>query len=506
MKTAYICYIRTTLVTGLVLLLFGLQTLRAETPECFMILAGKKASTDDSTLLAHNDDLPGHLAAKISKQPARTHPPGTMYNFSSGLSIPQAKSSAAMLVLHMARGYSEGDAIAINEHGVVIAGGVALGDDRNAKAQKADPLVKKGLTGGIRYLVLEGSQTALQAVQLLGQMYSTYGVSYPSGVGIADKHEVWYIEAGGGKHWAAVKIPADQVWVQANAYRIPTVDCTDQSRYLCSPGLVDFAKTHGLWQPSQGPFRFDRAFGGAKQKKPGKKYYDQRRVWRTLSLINPTLKLDPESFELPTSVLPAKKLTPQLLMSILRDDFRGTPYDAFGPRPSQERPIAIPNTVHTNVVQLKPDRPTEIGAVLWAGLGSPLVTTYVPFHLGVNQIPRAYNITSDLPDQKSAFWHFRKLMTLVFPYYHIYREQIAAQWEKHEEYLFSRQKEIESQALSLWSKNPAKARKLMTDFCQQCAQAAIFEAQEIYKMLHQDIAHKIQRWQADCAYGRCCQH
>ena len=65
---------------------------------------------------------------------------------------------------------------------------------------------------------------ARQCVEYLGNMYTEYGVSYPSGVGIADSREIWYMEQGGGRTWAAVRVPDDCCLVAANGYRIGEID------------------------------------------------------------------------------------------------------------------------------------------------------------------------------------------------------------------------------------------------------------------------------------------
>ena len=98
---------------------------------------------------------------------------------------------------------------------------------------------------------------------MIGSLYTKYGVTYPSGVGIADPHEVWYMESGGGKSWAAVRVPDSCYWVQANSYRIGTIDPGDTLNVMTSPGLLEFCEETGPWNPEEGAFSFKKAFGGA---------------------------------------------------------------------------------------------------------------------------------------------------------------------------------------------------------------------------------------------------
>ncbi|MGM0498246.1 MAG: C69 family dipeptidase, partial [Bacteroidota bacterium] len=191
---------------------------------CFMILAGKNATKDKSVLIAHNNDLTGKETSFLEKHPRMEHDSGEVVKFKNDLEIPQELTTYEWMVLQTEEGFMEGDAVAVNEYGVAIGGGVSLVKDRNLKVRKADPLKDKGVTGGIRYVALQRARTARQCVRMLGEFFNYYGISYPSGFAVADENEIWYVETGGGKHWAAIKIPSDACWIQANSYRIGLIN------------------------------------------------------------------------------------------------------------------------------------------------------------------------------------------------------------------------------------------------------------------------------------------
>jgi dipeptidase len=378
--------------------------------ECFMILVGKNASADGSVLLAHNNDLSGVEPSHFVKYPGESHSSTDSVSFPSGLKIPQADSTCAWMTLKIFEGYAEGDAVAINEHGVAIAGGVALKPDRNSRAAIADPLVKNGLTGGIRYIALQRSKTARQCVKILGDFYNEYGVTYPSGIGIADTNEIWYIESGGGHSWAAVRIPDSCYWPQANGYRIGQVDAGDTLNYYSSPGLPEFCIANNLWDPATGPFDFADAFGGGRKERNEKPFYDTRRIWRCIDLLNPSMGFEPGRDEYPSFLVPENKILLTDCFGILRDRYQGSAFansvDDTGE--NGERPIASWNAVHTDVISLAPGLPVGNSAVMWVGIGPPQVTTYVPFCFGAGLMLPAYSETGYQPDS-SAFWVFRKL-------------------------------------------------------------------------------------------------
>ena len=378
--------------------------------ECFMVLIGKKASADGSVLLAHNNDLSGVEPSHLVKYPKKIHSPDDSISFPSGLKIPQADTTYKWLTLKILEGYAEGDAVAINEHGVAIAGGVALKPDRNSHAAKVDPLIKNGLTGGIRYIALQRSKTARQCVKMLGNFYTKYGVTYPSGIGIADTNEIWYIESGGGYSWAAVRVPDSCYWPQANGYRIGFVDPVDTLNYYCSPGLLELCKYKDLWHSDDGPFDFADAFGGGRIERNEKPFYDTRRIWRCIDLLNPSLNLPPDLEEYPEFVVPDEKISLVDCFSILRDRYKGTAFEnsVDDSGKNGERPIASWNAVHTDVISLVPGLPVENSAVMWVGIGPPQVTTYVPFCFGVGLMLPDYSETGFQPDS-SAFWVFKQL-------------------------------------------------------------------------------------------------
>jgi dipeptidase len=463
--------------------------------QCFMVMAGKEATTDGSVLVAHNNDLTGAEASLVEKTFAADHDEHDVIQFPSGLGIPQAKHTYSMLVLRIHTGYSEGDAIAINEHQVSIGGGVALGMDQNEKAGKADPLVKKGLTGGIRYAALERCKTARECVEWIGKMYSRHGVTYPSGVAIADPNEIWYIEAGGGYSWAAVRIPDDAVWVQANAYRIGEIDFDDPGNFLSSPGLADFAEEQGLWDPADGPFHFARAFG-RKRIPENEMFSNTRRVWRGLDLLNGDLDLDPDDHDLPPFIAPTEKLTVQKLVAVLRDHYQDTIYDPYREDAAglREYAIATSRTVHTDVVQLRSWLPPDIGAVMWLGLSTAPTAMYVPFYFGIDDVPAPFSIGGAAYDPDSAFWAFRSLSNLVTPYFRHLIDDVRAVSREFENEEFTKQASIESRAEGLYGEDSLEVRQFLTEYTHGRAAKSLALAGMLKERLEVEIARHSFEW------------
>ncbi|MFA8435288.1 MAG: C69 family dipeptidase [Marinifilaceae bacterium] len=157
----------------IVSLLFSSESF-SQQQECFLLMVGKEASASGQVLLAHNNDLSGTEASMLRFVTANEK-----INLlpDSSLSFPHRYK---MLVLQTNIGFAEGDAVAVNKHGVAIAGGLALKRDRNKNAEKVDPLVPSGLGGGIRYFALQHAKTARECVKLIGELYNKFGVKNPT--------------------------------------------------------------------------------------------------------------------------------------------------------------------------------------------------------------------------------------------------------------------------------------------------------------------------------------
>jgi dipeptidase len=457
---------------------------------CTMILVGKDASADGSVLLAHNNDLPGHIASMIQLVPGDEHAAGEKIVFKNGLEIPQAPQTYRILVMNCYYGYAEGDAKAVNSYGVAIAGGTSLKKDRNENARRSDPLVKQGVSGYVRYIALQRSRSARECVEMIGKMYSKYGIAYPSGVGVADADEVWYMEAGGGKCWAAQRVPDNSYLVAVNGYRIGNIDFNDKKNFIYPPYLKEYAIKKGLWDPGKDgntPFNFTKLFGGNRELKQERPYYNARRVWRAQALLTPSLKQDPASFTYPFFLKPDGKITIPQLIAVMRDYLKGTPFDISERTESvprfKERVIGVLNTMHTSVIQLRRNLPIEIGAVLWGGVSAALTTPYVPYYFGIDEIPAPFGKAGPTPDTRSAFWQFRALTILLESRLARLTGKILPVWHDFEKRLFAMQESIEKTALDLYHRD----RRLAKDFLTLYSNGLSLKALEMAKKLKMQL-------------------
>ena len=369
-----------------------------QTQECFLLMVGKECSVNGNVFLAHNNELSGVEASMLKLVPGTEK-----INLLPGNKSLDLQASK-MLILQTNKGFAEGDAVAINEFGVAIAGGLSLKADRNSKVKLLDPLLKNGLGGGVRYLALQHSKTARECIQLIGKLYTEFGIKYPSGVGVADSNEIWYLETGGGKSWAAIRIPDDHFFVAANSYRIGNINFNDSLNFISSTGLEDFCENAGLWD-GEDEYNFSLIFGGGRKEKTGSNRYNTLRVWRAMNLLSPGQNISSELDYFPMFMKPDQKVNLEILFSILRDYYNNSPYDIWTEenRNKPDRSIADWNCVHTSVISLSPGEEVGFGSVLWTGLSTPYSAVYIPVYLGVSILPSEYEYAPVEVDINSAF-------------------------------------------------------------------------------------------------------
>ncbi len=455
--------------------------IKAQHQECFLLMAGKNATVDGKILLAHNNDLSGTEASMLVKISAEEK-----INNLPDLSYPSTRKYE-MLILQTNLGFAEGDAVAVNEHGVAIAGGLSLKRDRNERVMKADPLTDNGLGGGVRYLALQHSRTARQFVKLIGELYNQYGIGYPSGVGVADTNEVWYMETGGGKSWAAVLVPDSTYIVAANSYRIQEIDFGDSINFITSPNLKSFCSENELLTQEK-KVNFASVFGGGVKEKEGNNYYNTLRVWRAIDLLSPEVFVSDEDEVFPMFIKPLKKINIQTCFIVLRDYYKGTPYDIFLEEnvPDPERSIAVWRCVHTNVISLDPGVPVNFGAVLWTGLSSPFTAVYIPMYYGISEIPSSYNFAPKEYDENSAFWIFKKPGDLSREKY----PELMSDWIKERENFeikaIIEQESIMSKAEMMLNSDPKKLPDYLNSQCEKYAIESIEMATKMSLKLHKE--------------------
>jgi dipeptidase len=512
-----------------------------------MMTAGKKATADGSVLVARSCDATGgDDVVQVLAVPRRIHSPreGLRIPGADGVKLPQAPLTYAYLGVMMV---IEGAEIAeaeggVNEH--QVAAGASTGGWLNEEAQRICPEMPTSIGDYRMTLVLERCKTAREGIELIGELTDKYGARTDNYI-VADPDEGWFYEEYRGSLWAAVRVPDDRFVVQANSVRIDRVDFGDHKNFLGSKNLISFAVEHGIYDPEgDEPFNPSKVYGAQTGKVrhgiPAPEY-DRRRIWRGISLLAPSTKLDPEetSWTYPLFVKPDRKLTPKDFLALFTDHYQGTKYDQYGVNTERYRPTVSPmittdqskavkespfhiddqrryqlapiwgteriigtaRAVTNWCAQLRGWMPNPVGGLMWAGIGEGATVGRIPWYAGVKETPQPYTIgtrpfrpggdpqTMNDYDERSAYWIFRIVTNLVNLFYTATKDEVIPAWRAWEERNFRLQPAVEKVALELHGQDPELALDFITSYSCCRANEALEMARKMTARLHTIVSH-----------------
>ncbi|MGB9836153.1 MAG: dipeptidase [Candidatus Saccharicenans sp.] len=351
---------------------------------CFTVLVGREASADGSVMVAHNEDDYGNIIVNVRKIAPRNYGPKIKINLGNGAVYETDGRTNGFLWIE-ATSQEFADSF-INEHGVLIT------SDSCPSRETKEDFTEGGIGYMLRRLVAEKAKSAREAVQLIGQLVEQYGYrSSGRTYSVADKNEAWMVAVIKGRHWFAQRVPDDQVAVIPNFYTIGQIRLDDPDNFMGSPDIIDYARKNGWYDETRdGAFIFKKVFNRPSNREP---VFDGNtlRMWRGVS------RLSGQNWEItadfPFSFKPVKKVTPEMLMSLLRDHYEGTPYDATAgyqqgsPNKTKFRTICTSSTINSFVACLNNRKPEPISILVWLAFGKPDTTVYLPIYYGVEALP-----------------------------------------------------------------------------------------------------------------------
>lgn len=376
---------------------------------CTSILVGKAASADGSVLIGRNEDSkpawPKHFRQMAA--PARYTFTSKDTGFTIDLKHPGVRYTATP---EWTEDYGVFAEDGINGYGVAMSATESA--YANPRVLAYDPLNPKGIgEEAMVTVVLPYIHSAREGVQRLGRIVSQYGTSESNGILFADQNEAWYMETGSGHHWVAQRIPDDAYAVVANELSIETIDFSDTEQFMWSAGIADFAADHHLWQRHT-PFVFRTIFG---TNDAADATYNWPRVVAGQRRLTPSAEAQFGETDRPFLMHPDRPIQVDDAMAVLADHYEQTPYNPASSSPTahQYRPISLPNTQESHVLQLRPGVDNSIAGLHWLAMGVAAESVYVPFYAGITDTPADYQQGAMPYSADSAYWRYKLLGILA---------------------------------------------------------------------------------------------
>ena len=399
---------------------------------CTTVLVGKRASNDNSTMIARTDD--GHFDVKKTIVVEPKDQPRRYKSKISHVEI-ELPDDPMRYTASPSVDTKEGiwAATGINEAGVGMTATETI--TTNPRVLTADPLVElkpakgrvKEVPGGIGeedivVLVLPYIRSAREGVKRLASLLEEYGTYESNGIAFNDENEVWWLETIGGHHWIASLIPEDSVVINPNQFGTDNFDIDDalgaQKAHMCSADLREFIRDNDLDLNQDGKSNPRDIFGSRRDMDH---IYNTPRAWFMGRYLAPyshswegeNAEFGPESDNIPWAIVPYRKVTVEDVQYLLSGHYQGTPYDPYinhdtGVR-GKYRSIGINRTGVTSICQIRSGVPEAIKGIEWICYGSTTFSCWVPVYTNVSKLP-AYlsKVTLDVTTE-NLYWADRLL-------------------------------------------------------------------------------------------------
>ena len=379
---------------------------------CTTVLVGKKASNDNSTMIARTDD--GHFD---TKKLVVVEPKDQKRKYKSVLSHVEIELPDDPMRYTACPSVDTKEGIwaatGINAANVGMTATETI--TSNPRVLAADPLVtykkakkrgEKDVPGGIGeedilVLVLPYIHTAREGVERLAELLEKYGTYELNGIAFNDENEIWWMETIGGHHYLAKRVPDDVVVIMPNQFGMDSFDLEDgigeRKNHICSKDMREFIAENHLDLNQNGVFDPRNIFGSASDQDH---IYNTPRAWfmgRYLTPLShkwdgPNAEFGPESNNIPWCFVPDRKMAVEDVKYLLSSNYQGTPYDPYlnqdtGVR-GKYRSIGINRTGVTSVCQIRSGVPEGIKGIEWICFASTTFDALLPVYPNVPEMPK----------------------------------------------------------------------------------------------------------------------
>ncbi len=431
--------------------------------ECTTIVVGGELTGDGSRIYARSEDFDAMRCKNWLVFDETDNGPEEFVANDSAFKCPLPKKRLGYTALPDYQYHHEWGSAGFNTAGVGESSTETIFS--SPEALKHDPYVADGLAENCTYnTVLPYIHTAREGVERLGAMIEKYGSAEGFGIGFIDNKETWYLENACGHHWLACRIPNDKYFVTGNQSRFRDYDPDDTDNFLADKDLLSFAEKNGLWNPKDGKFDFHKAYS---KDDIADHTYNYTRVWGLQKLFTPSMVQDVNVNDFPVYATPdSGHIGIKELRQAFRFHYDGTDHDPYLHNNGHEpwRPVSIFRTTQTHLLQVRPWLPDAIGHITYVANGMADLGVFLPIYQGIKSFPMAYQIGDNHCSDGSAYWKFRKVMTLAMTNYNVYAPLVKETYAKLEAENDQRQKEFEAKYLAIYKDSPMEAQDMLQHF------------------------------------------
>ena len=415
--------------------------MKNKTTSCTTILVGKKATYDNSTMMARDEDITNFFTSKkyiINKpedQPKKYKSKNTFFQ----IELPDnpLQYSSKPDTLENSGIFGE---VGINSLNIAMTATETI--TTNPMVLGADPFEYSGFgEEDLLTIILPYIKSAKEGVFRIGELLEKYGTYESNGIGFQDENEIWWVETIGGHHFIAKRVPDDSYVVAPNQFGIQSFDFVDafgeQKNNICSKDLIDFIDKNHLDLSikednkknlkNEKNFNARAAFGS---KTDFDKEYSTPRAWYMLRYFNPkTYKFDgenadffPNSENLPWSLVPEHKITVEDIKYILSSYYQGTkynPYAKYGDLKERKRfrTIGYNENGELTLTHIRDNLSDEIKCIEWIAFGANSFNVFIPQYSRVNDTPEYLKEFKEEVNTDNFFWINRLIAALADPNY-----------------------------------------------------------------------------------------
>lgn len=429
------------------------------------IYVGKNCTADGSVFLAGFGNEP--FSHWLEIVPRRRHAPGATVTVggASGASplgpgeateIPQAAETAKYITMN----YSplSGFLVSASTNGGLneyqVAGRDIFSPSRRELRERT-PIPQRGPTFiDLARIAMERARSAREAVEICGGLIDAYGYTSYGGNShmFADADEGWImIEFAGGEGlWVAERLGADDVRAARPGYigAVPS-DYRESPDYRGSPNLISFAVEQGWYDPDSGkPFNVNEVYGDGKMQHPE---IARTEAWLRERKGRLTLKDMMEAV--------------RLQRIIGRTNWESAGYG--------------------QIAHLRHGVSCDLGR-LWVAAATPTTAPFIPYHMGVTDVPPEFKWHRYLSKDQSgktfhrhgelrpwmgvestryAFGECKRLYYLVKEHEEDFLPEVSEALSAFEDRRIEQMPTVEQTAQTLLSaEKPDLARKYLTAF------------------------------------------